>query len=113
MSFSKKDKRIRILCLVASGLLLFPLSHFLWAQDRSPQINEFKKKAQDIDREIEASETKIRKFTQKEADIISTLNQVDLALNKSRKQITILGREIAALEEKIADTARASEKLIQ
>jgi len=113
MSFSKKDKRIRILCLVAGGLLLFPLGHFLWAQDRFPQINEFKKKAQDIDREIEASEAKIRKFTQKEADIISTLNQVDLALNKSRKQITILGREIAALEEKIADTARASEELIQ
>jgi septal ring factor EnvC (AmiA/AmiB activator) len=93
--------------------LLFPLGHFLWAQDRSPQVNEFKKKAQDIDREIEASEAKIRKFTQKEADIISTLNQVDLALNKSRKQITSLGREIAALDEKIADTARASEELIQ
>ena len=113
MSFSKKNKRIQILSLVAGGLLLFPLGHFLWAQDRSPQVNEFKKKAQDIDREIEASEAKIRKFTQKEADIISTLNQVDLALNKSRKQITSLGREIAALDEKIADTARASEELKQ
>ena len=113
MRFSKKNKRIQILSLVAGGLLLFPLGHFLWAQDRSPQVNEFKKKAQDIDREIEASEAKIRKFTQKEADIISTLNQVDLALNKSRKQITSLGREIAALDEKIADTARASEELIQ
>ena len=113
MRFSKKNKRIQILSLVAGGLLLFPLGHFLWAQDRSPQVNEFKKKAQDIDREIEASEAKIRKFTQKEADIISTLNQVDLALNKSRKQITSLGREIATLEEKIADTARASEELIQ
>jgi septal ring factor EnvC (AmiA/AmiB activator) len=113
MSFSKKNKRIQILSLVAGGLLLFPLGHFLWAQDRSPQVNEFKKKAQDIDREIEASEAKIRKFSQKEADIISTLNQVDLALNKSRKQITSLGREIAALDEKIADTARASEELKQ
>ena len=113
MRFSKKNKRIQILSLVAGGLLLFPLGHFLWAQDRSPQVNEFKKKAQDIDREIEASEAKIRKFTQKEADIISTLNQVDLALNKSRKQITSLGREIAALDEKIADTARASEELMQ
>ena len=113
MRFSKKNKRIQILSLVAGGLLLFPLGHFLWAQDRSPQVNEFKKKAQDIDREIEASEAKIRKFTQKEADIISTLNQVDLALNKSRKQITSLGREIAALDEKIADTARASEELKQ
>ena len=113
MRFSKKNKRIQILSLVAGGLLLFPLGHFLWAQDRSPQVNEFKKKAQDIDREIEASEAKIRKFSQKEADIISTLNQVDLALNKSRKQITSLGREIAALDEKIADTARASEELKQ
>jgi septal ring factor EnvC (AmiA/AmiB activator) len=110
---SKKNKGIRILCLVTGCFLLFPTGRFLWAQDHSSQIDDFKKQAQDIDREIEESEAKIKKFSQKEADIISTLNQVDLVLNKSRKQIANLEREIAALEKKIADTTRASEELIQ
>jgi septal ring factor EnvC (AmiA/AmiB activator) len=113
MRFCYKNKRIRILCLVAGCLLLFPTGHFLFAQDHPPQIDEFKKKAQDIGREIKESQTKIKKFAQKETDIISRLNQVDLALNKSRKQIAILGREVAALEKKIADTTRASQDLIQ
>ena len=113
MASYKKDNPIRILCLVAGCLLLFPTGRFLWAQDHPPQIEEFKKKAQDIGREIEESQTKIKKFTQKEADIISRLNEVDLALNKSRKQIAILGREMAALEKKIVDTKRASQDLIQ
>jgi len=113
MSFFKKNKRIRTLCSVAGCLLLFPAGHHLWAQDHFSQIDEFKKKARDIDREIEESEVKIEKFTRKEADIISTLNQVDLVLNKSRKKIAILERDIAALEEKIADTTRASQDLTQ
>ena len=113
MSFFKKDKWIRTLCLVVGCLLLFRAGHHLWAQDHFSQIDEFEKKARDIDREIEESEAKIEKFTRKEADIISTLNQVDLVLNKSRKKITILERDIAALEKKIADTTRASQDLTQ
>jgi septal ring factor EnvC (AmiA/AmiB activator) len=113
MSFFKKNKWIRTLCLVAGCLLLFRAGHHLWAQDHFFQIDEFEKKARDIDREIEESEAKIEKFTRKEADIISTLDQVDLVLNKSRKKITILERDIAALEKKIADTTRASRGLTQ
>jgi septal ring factor EnvC (AmiA/AmiB activator) len=111
--FCKKNNGIQILCLVTGCLLLFPAGRFLWAQDHSPQIDEIKKQARDIDREIEESEAKIKKFSQREADIISTLNQVDLVLNKSRKQIAILERQIDALEKKIADTTQASEDLIQ
>ena len=104
---------IKIFALLAGCLLVFPGSRFLWAQDPSPQIDEFKKKAEDISREIEKSAAKIKKFTQEEADIISKLNQVDLVLNKSRKQIAGLAREIEALEQKITDTTRASQDLIQ
>ena len=113
MRLCKINNGIRILCLAAGCFLLFQTGRFLWAQDHSSQIDDFKKQARDIDREIEASEAKIKKFSQKEADIISTLNQVDLVLNKSRKKIANLEREIAALDKKIADTTRASEDLIQ
>ena len=100
LRFWKKYKGIRILCLAAGCLLAFWAGGFLWAQDDAPQIDEFQKKARDIDREIEARRAKIKKFAQKEVDIISALNQVDLGLNKTRKQIAILGREITALEKK-------------
>ena len=113
LRFWKKYKGIRILCLAAGCLLAFWAGGFLWAQDDAPQIDEFQKKARDIDRKIEETQTKIKKFAQKEVDIISALNQVDLGLNKTRKQIAILGREITALEEKIADTTRASKVLTQ
>jgi septal ring factor EnvC (AmiA/AmiB activator) len=109
----KKFIGIKIFALLAGCLLLFLTGRILWAQDPSPQIDEFKKKARDIDREIEESHAKIKAFTQKEADIISALNQADLALNKSRKQVAALRQEIAALEKEIADATRASQDLIQ
>lgn len=104
---------IRIFGLVLGCCLVFAGGRFLWAQDHAPRIDEFKKKAHDIGREIEQSRTKIKEFSQREADIVSTLNQVDRVLNKSRRQIAVLGREIDLLEEKIADTTRASRDLIQ
>jgi septal ring factor EnvC (AmiA/AmiB activator) len=113
LRFWKKNKELRTLCLAAGCLLAFWAGGLLWAQDHAPQIDEFQKKARDIDREIEARRAKIKKFAQKEVDIISALNQVDLGLNKTRKQIAILGREITALEKKIADTTRASKDLTQ
>jgi murein hydrolase activator len=113
MIFCKKYMGIKIFAVLAGCILVFGAGRFLWAQDHSPHIEEFQKKARDIDREIEESQTKIKKFTQKEADIISTLNQIDLVLNKSGKQIASLGREITALGKKIADTTRASQDLGQ
>jgi septal ring factor EnvC (AmiA/AmiB activator) len=112
MTFYKKFIEIKILALLAGGLLLFPAVRFLWAQDASLQ-EEIKKKARDIDREIEESHAKIKAFTRKEADAVSALNQIDLGLSKSQKQVAALRKEIAALEKETADATRASQELIQ
>jgi septal ring factor EnvC (AmiA/AmiB activator) len=113
MRLCKKNRRIRILCLVAGCLLIFSGGSSLKAQDQTPQLNKFKKKAQDLSRKIEKGKAKIQKFSRKEADIISRLNQVDRELDQTRKRIGVLGREIVALEKKIADTALASQDLIE
>jgi septal ring factor EnvC (AmiA/AmiB activator) len=107
----QKNKAIYILCLVAGCLLVFSAGSILKAQDQKLRIDEFKKKAQDIDREIEKGKARIQKFSQRETDIIRRLNQVDQALNRSRKRIAGLSREIEALEKKITETAAASEIL--
>ena len=101
MKFFKKSKRIRILSLVAVCLLIFSAGSILKAQDQEPRIDEFKKKAQDINREIEKGKAEIQKFSSRETDIIIRLNRVDQALNRSRKRIAGLSREIDGLEKKM------------
>jgi septal ring factor EnvC (AmiA/AmiB activator) len=112
MRFCKKNKAIRILRLAAGCLLIFSAGSIVKAQDQQPRIDEFKKKAQDINREIQKGKAKIQKFSRRETDIIMRLNQVDQALNRSRKRIAALEREIKVLEKKITATAAVSEKLV-
>ncbi len=112
MRLFKKSKGIRILGLMAGCLLIFSAGSILKAQDQETRIDEFKKKAQDINREIEKGKAKIQKFSNRETDIIIRLNRVDQALNRSRKRIAGLSREIDRLEKKMAETTVASENLI-
>jgi septal ring factor EnvC (AmiA/AmiB activator) len=112
MRFCKKSKGIRILSLVAVCLLIFSAGSILKAQDQKPRIDEFRKKAQDINREIEKGKAEIQQFSSRETDIIIRLNRVDQVLNRSRKRIAGLSREIAGLEKKITETTAASEKLV-
>ena len=93
--------------------MVFSGGQILKAQDQPSQIEEIKKRAKDIDREIEKGKAKIQKFTHREAHIIQRLNQVDLMLNQSRKRIYALGREMTRIEKKINETTKASEGLKQ
>jgi septal ring factor EnvC (AmiA/AmiB activator) len=103
---------IRILGWVVGCLLIVSAGQILNAQQHNAEIDEFKKKSEDISRKIEKSKAKIQKFSHRETDIILRLNQVDRALNRSRKRIAGLSREISGLEKKITETAAASEKLV-
>jgi septal ring factor EnvC (AmiA/AmiB activator) len=111
ITFGSKRFGILVLGIVAGCLLIFSAGSILKAQDQKLRIDEFKKKAQDLNQEIEKGKAKIQNFSHRETDIIIRLNQVDQALNRSRKRIARLSREIEALEKKIAETAAASEKL--
>ncbi|MGD8304091.1 MAG: peptidoglycan DD-metalloendopeptidase family protein [Desulfobacterales bacterium] len=83
------------------------------AQESKAPIDEYKKKAQDISREIEKGRAKIQKFTHKESDIIQQLNQADRNLDRSLKRTAVLSRQIKRLDKMIAESAAASEKLAQ
>ena len=113
MKFRRKNRDFRISALVIGCLLVLSAGHLLEAQDQPSQIEEIKKRARDIDREIEKGKVKIQNFTHREADIIHRLNQVDLMLNQSRKRIYALGREMTRIEKKITETTMASEGLKQ
>ena len=113
MKTPKKNMGFLIFGLMIACLLICPAAQILRAQDPPSQIEEIKKKAKDIDREIEKGQVKIENFAHKEAGIIHRLNQVDLMLNQSRKRIYALGREMTRIEKKINETTRASDSLKQ
>jgi len=113
MRFCRKNIGFRILGVMVGCLLIFSGAQILKAQDQPSQIEAIKKRAEDIDREIEKSKEKVQNFAHREADIIHRLNQVDLMLNQSRKRIYALGREITQIEKKITETTKASEGLKQ
>jgi septal ring factor EnvC (AmiA/AmiB activator) len=85
----------------------------IMAQEPQSPIDEYKKKARDINREIEKGRAKIEKYTHKESDIIQRLSQADRALNRSRKRTAGLSREIDRLDKMITENAVASEILVK
>ncbi|MBW2469852.1 MAG: hypothetical protein JRE62_11170, partial [Deltaproteobacteria bacterium] len=84
--FAKKVKEMRNLCLLAGCLLILAARPLIMAQESDVPIDAYKKKAQDISREIEKGRAKIQKFTHKESDIIQQLNRADRKLDRSRKR---------------------------
>ena len=111
MNCDSKRPGILLIAIVAGCLLVFSGYSSLKAQDQKAAIDEFETKARDINREIEKGKAKIQEFSHRESDIILRLNQVEKALNRSRKGIAVLRREIAGLEKKIGETTEASKNL--
>jgi len=111
MNSDSKRPGILIIAIVAGCLLVFSGGSSLKAQDQKAGIDEFETKARDINREIEKGKAKIQEFSHRESDIILRLNQVEKALNRSRKGIAVLRREIAGLEKKIGENTEASKNL--
>jgi septal ring factor EnvC (AmiA/AmiB activator) len=75
------------------------------------QIEDLKKRARDVELKIEEGESKIRKYSQAEIDIINQLNEVDVALDKSNQRLAALMSEVAAYDEKIVETTKTSSAL--
>jgi septal ring factor EnvC (AmiA/AmiB activator) len=109
----KKYRKILNICLLSGCLLMVAASPRIIAQESEAPIDEYKKKVQDIGREIEKGRAKIRKFTHKESDIVQQLNRVDRNLDRSRKRTAGLSREIERLDKMIAESTAASENLAQ
>ena len=98
---------------MAGCLLMVAASPLIDAQESEAPIEAYKKKAQDISREIEKGRAKIQQFTHKESDIIQQLNQADRALNRSRQRTAGLSREIDRLDKMISATTLTTDNLVK
>jgi septal ring factor EnvC (AmiA/AmiB activator) len=75
------------------------------------EIDVLHKRKKHIRREIEKGRQDVTAITRRESDIIKHLNQVELALNTSRKRTADLKREIGKLAHLIENASTASKKL--
>ncbi len=64
-----------------------------------------------ITRDIAEHRTELESFAQKEASVVTLLDQIDRTMNQSRKQAETLHRNIGILKQKIDETLWASEDL--
>jgi septal ring factor EnvC (AmiA/AmiB activator) len=111
-NFSKQ-----ILFMLTPLLLLFGTIDTRAADPRptsivtAAEIDDLYKRKKHIRREIEKGRQDVAAFTRRESDIIKQLNQVELALNTSKKRAADLKREIEKLEHMIDEASTASEEL--
>jgi len=75
------------------------------------KIDAIKKRTEYISREIEKSRQEVDNFNHREADTIRQLNQVERALDKSRRRAAALKAEIRQLDLQIAEAQKQFQKL--
>ena len=79
--------------------------------DSDRDIKLFRQEAENISRKIKKGKAEILTFTRKEASIVNSLNDIDLALNEARKQTSAIKSELASLEKRIDETIQLSTDL--
>ncbi|MFH1993426.1 MAG: peptidoglycan DD-metalloendopeptidase family protein [Pseudomonadota bacterium] len=79
--------------------------------ETNSEIKQYKQKAETINQKIQTGKAKVLTFTQKELNIISSLDHIDLSLNDARKRTLELKAELIALEKQISETISASKDL--
>jgi septal ring factor EnvC (AmiA/AmiB activator) len=80
-------------------------------ENNNSDINGSRKEARSISREIEKGTAELLRFTRKETSIVNSLNDIDLTLDKTRKNALSLKKELAEFEKKIKKATNKSEEL--
>ena len=64
-----------------------------------------------IDNQIKNNKSKVYQFTKKESVILNGLNEIDMSLNKSRKKLSLIKKEIDLLDAEIRNNNNALKDL--
>jgi len=115
----KKGTKVRILEHLNGWLKITHEGQVGYIRDRKEyvriisDIEQFKKEAENIGKKIEKGKADVLTSTREEASIVSSLNDIDLALNKVRKRSSAFKSELMALEKKTTETTNASKDLMK
>ncbi len=79
----------------------------------SSAIDRYKKEAENINQKIEKGKAEVLTFTKNESNIVNSLNDIDLELDRARKRISATKSGLVVLETKITETTDASKDLVK
>jgi len=102
----KKGTKVRILEHLNGWLKITHEGQVGYIRDRKEyvriisDIEQFKKEAENIGKKIEKGKADVLTSTREEASIVSSLNDIDLALNKVRKRSSALNPNLWLLRKK-------------
>ena len=80
-------------------------------ENNNGNIEDVGKKARSINREIEKETAELLSFTKRETAIVNSLNDIDLILDKARKNASSLKKELADFEKEIEKALNTSKEL--
>jgi len=69
-------------------------------------LSQYQKEVDHIHQKIEAARTQVVTFTEKETEVINTLDELDFSLNSIRKHIRSLETELTLLEKQIKESEK-------
>lgn len=79
--------------------------------DHNSKVERYENEADRINLKIEKGMAEVRRFSQEEISIVNSLNDIDLALDKARKNARALKIELADLKKEIKKTRAESQNL--
>ncbi len=80
-------------------------------ENNNGDIEGFGKEARSINREIEKGQAELLRFTRRETSIVNSLNDIDLTLDRARKNASSLKTELADFDKEIKKTTNTSKEL--
>ena len=81
------------------------------SENPDQDIKRFKKEAENISLKIKKGEKNLLTYTKKEADLVSSLNDIDRSIDRFRKQTSAIKSELVALEKKIEEITSSAAAL--
>jgi len=67
----------------------------------APELSRYQKEADQIHRQIQTARDNVVSYTEKETEVINTLNEIDLSLDTARKQVHSFEKDLTVLEKQI------------
>ncbi|MGB7921224.1 MAG: SH3 domain-containing protein, partial [Desulfobacterales bacterium] len=65
------------------------------------QIQDYRRESKDLKRKIEETEARFQAFTEREATVLSSLDELDYAIDRARRRVKANQDELAGLEDQI------------
>jgi septal ring factor EnvC (AmiA/AmiB activator) len=76
------------------------------------QIQDYRRESKDLKRKIEETEARFKAFTEREATVLGSLDELDYAIDRARRRVKANRDELAGLEDQIQASRELYQQLV-